>query len=50
MRARGVKALVVLAEGSTARPRELLGICRQHGMRMVGLASFGVADTSACWM
>ena len=26
---------------------ELLGICRRHGMRMVGPASFGVAGTSA---
>ena len=45
---RGVKALVVLAAGlSGARRRELLGICRRHGMRMVGPASLGVADTGA---
>ncbi len=45
---RGVKALVVLAAGlSGARRRELLGICRRHGMRMVGPASLGVADTCA---
>ena len=45
---RGVKALVVLAAGlSGARRTELLGICRRHGMRMVGPASLGVADTSA---
>ena len=45
---RGVKALVVLAAGLSGTARtELLGICRRHGMRMVGPASFGVADTSA---
>ena len=47
---RGVKALVVLAAGLNGAARaELLGICRRHGMRMVGPASFGVADTSAGW-
>ena len=45
---RGVKALVVLAAGLGGAARaELLGICRRHGMRMVGPASFGVAGTSA---
>ncbi len=45
---RGVKALVVLAAGLDGAGRaELLNICRHHGMRMVGPASFGVADTSA---
>ena len=45
---RGVKALVVLAAGLSGTARtELLGICRRHGMRMVGPASFGVADTGA---
>jgi acyl-CoA synthetase (NDP forming)/RimJ/RimL family protein N-acetyltransferase len=45
---RGVKALVVLAVGLSGADRtELLGICRRHGMRMVGPASFGVADTRA---
>ena len=45
---RGVKALVVLAAGLSAAGRaELLSICRRYGMRMVGPASFGVADTSA---
>ena len=45
---RGVKALVVLAAGLSGAGRaELLSICRRHGMRMVGPASFGVADTSA---
>ena len=45
---RGVKALVVLAAGLSGAGRtELLGICRRHGMRMVGPASWGVADTSA---
>ena len=45
---RGIKGLVVLAAGLDGAARaELLGICRRHGMRMVGQASFGVADTSA---
>ena len=45
---RGVKALVVLAAGLSGADRmELLGICRRHGMRMVGPASLGVADTGA---
>ena len=44
---RGVRALVVIAAdlGGAARA-ELRNICRRHGMRMVGPASFGVADTS----
>ena len=42
---RGVKALVVVAAGLSGPARaELLGICRRHGMRMVGPASFGVAN------
>ena len=42
---RGVKALVVIAAGLPGPARaELLGICRRHGMRMVGPASFGVAN------
>ena len=42
---RGVKALVVIAAGLSGPARaELLGICRRHGMRMVGPASFGVAS------
>jgi acyl-CoA synthetase (NDP forming)/GNAT superfamily N-acetyltransferase len=46
---RGVKALVVLAAGLDGAARaELLGICRRHGMRMVGPASFGVASPSIC--
>src|SRR5580692_273953 len=45
---RGVRALVVIAAGLSGPARaELLGICRRHGMRMVGPASFGVADTRA---
>ncbi len=45
---RGVRALVVLAAGLSGAARaELLGICRRHGMRMVGPASFGVAGTSS---
>ena len=42
---RGVKALVVIAAGLSGPARaELLGICRRHGMRMAGPASFGVAN------
>ena len=42
---RGVKALVVIAAGLPGPARaELLEICRRHGMRMVGPASFGVAN------
>ena len=41
----GVKALVVIAAGLPGPARaELLEICRRHGMRMVGPASFGVAN------
>ena len=41
---RGVKALVVITSGVGGPDRaELLGICRRHGMRLVGPASFGVA-------
>ncbi len=44
---RGVKALVVLAAGLGGAARaELLGICRRHGMRMIGPASYGVANPS----
>ena len=46
---RGVKALVVLAAGLDGAARaEVLGICRRHGMRMVGPASFGVASPGIC--
>src|SRR5580704_244703 len=46
---RGVKALVVIAAGLSGPARaELLGICRRHGMRMVGPASFGVANPGIC--
>ena len=42
---RGVKALVVIAAGLSGPARaELLEICRRHSMRMVGQASFGVAN------
>ncbi|HXZ77355.1 MAG TPA: GNAT family N-acetyltransferase, partial [Streptosporangiaceae bacterium] len=42
---RGVKALVVIAAAlSLADRTRLLGICRRHGMRLVGPASFGVAN------
>ena len=41
---RGVKALVVITAGLDGAARmELLGVCRRHGMRLVGPASFGVA-------
>jgi acyl-CoA synthetase (NDP forming)/GNAT superfamily N-acetyltransferase len=44
---RGVKALVVITSGFDGAARaELLGICRRHGMRLVGPDSFGVANTA----
>jgi acyl-CoA synthetase (NDP forming)/GNAT superfamily N-acetyltransferase len=44
---RGVKALAVTATGLDRPVRaELLGICRRHGMRLVGPGSFGVANTA----
>ena len=44
---RGVKALVVTTSGlDDAARAELLGICRRHGMRLVGPTSFGVANTA----
>ncbi|MGP0027233.1 MAG: GNAT family N-acetyltransferase [Streptosporangiaceae bacterium] len=44
---RGVRALVVITAGLSGAARaELLGICRRHGMRLVGPACFGVANTS----
>ena len=46
---RGVRALVVIAAGLSGPARaELLGSCRRHGMRMVGPASFGVANPGIC--
>jgi acyl-CoA synthetase (NDP forming)/GNAT superfamily N-acetyltransferase len=46
---RGVKALVVITAGLGGPARaELLAICRRHGMRMIGPASFGVANPSVC--
>ena len=39
----GVKSLVVIGSGLGARNADLLAICRRHGMRLVGPASFGVA-------
>ncbi|HEY7360373.1 MAG TPA: GNAT family N-acetyltransferase, partial [Streptosporangiaceae bacterium] len=42
---RGVRALVVITSGLGGPARaELLGICRRHGMRMAGPASFGVIN------
>jgi acyl-CoA synthetase (NDP forming) len=44
---RGVKALVVGTSGLDRAARaELLSICRRYGMRLVGPASFGVANTA----
>jgi acyl-CoA synthetase (NDP forming)/GNAT superfamily N-acetyltransferase len=44
---RGIKALVVTTPGLDGAARaELLGICRRHGMRLVGPTSFGVANTA----
>jgi acyl-CoA synthetase (NDP forming)/GNAT superfamily N-acetyltransferase len=44
---RGIKALVVTTAGLDGHARaELLGICRRYGMRLVGPACFGVANTA----
>ena len=44
---RGVRALAVITAGLSGAARaELLGICRRYGMRLVGPACFGVANTS----
>ena len=44
---RGVKALAVTALGLDGAARaELLGICRRHGMRLVGPGCTGVANTA----
>ena len=44
---RGVRALVVTTPGLDGAARAgLLGICRRHGMRLVGPGSFGVASTA----
>ncbi|MGP7999658.1 MAG: GNAT family N-acetyltransferase [Streptosporangiaceae bacterium] len=44
---RGVKALVVCTSGLDGPARaQLLGICRRHGMRLVGPACFGIANTA----
>jgi len=43
----GVKALAVTTPGLDGAARaELLGICRHHGMRLVGPGCFGVANTA----
>jgi len=43
----GVRALAVTTSGlGRAARAELLGICRRHGMRLVGPTSFGVANTA----
>ena len=38
----GVRALVVVSSGLGAAGAELLAICRQHGMRLVGPSCFGI--------
>ena len=44
---RGVKALAIITLGlGGAHRAELLGVCRRHGMRLVGPGSFGVANTA----
>ena len=44
---RGVKGLIVTTSGLDRAARaELLGICRRHGMRLVGPTCFGVANTA----
>ena len=44
---RGVKALVVTTSGLDRAARaELLGVCRRHGMRLVGPTCFGVVNTA----
>ena len=46
---RGVRALAVTTSSLDVAARgELLGICRRHGMRLVGPTSFGVANTAIC--
>src|SRR5262249_17935877 len=40
---RGVRALVVVAEGLGRAGPDLLAVCRRYGMRLVGPESFGVA-------
>ena len=43
---RGVRALAVVTPGLDRAARaELLGICRRHGMRLIGPGSSGVAST-----
>jgi acetyl coenzyme A synthetase (ADP forming)-like protein len=51
--AKGARALVVLSAGfsetgeeGTARERELLAVCREYGMRLVGPNCLGVLDTA----
>jgi acyl-CoA synthetase (NDP forming)/GNAT superfamily N-acetyltransferase len=46
---RGVRALAVTTSGLDGAARaELLGICRRHGMRLVGPSCFGLANTAIC--
>ena len=41
---RGIKGLVVITAGlDDAQGAELLGVCRRHGMRLIGPGCFGVA-------
>jgi acyl-CoA synthetase (NDP forming)/GNAT superfamily N-acetyltransferase len=46
---RGVRALAVTTSGLDGAARaQLLGICRRHGMRLVGPSCLGVANTAIC--
>ena len=46
---RGVRAVAVTTPGlDDAARAELLGICRRHGMRLVGPGCSGVANTALC--
>jgi predicted CoA-binding protein len=38
----GVRALIVISESRGAAGAELLAVCRQHGMRLLGPSRFGV--------
>ncbi|TYK52444.1 bifunctional GNAT family N-acetyltransferase/acetate--CoA ligase family protein [Actinomadura decatromicini] len=43
----GTSALVVLSSGlSAAQGRDLLAVCREHGMRLVGPNCLGIANTA----
>ena len=44
---RGVRSLIVITASLGGRGADLLAICRQYGMRLVGPNCFGVASTQA---